>query len=103
MCQECVKEGRMTQAELDEKLAAGDKNAIPMMELPLMDFLLAISDMVSESIGAGEISIQDGLDLSTEFMDAYADLRREAGNPITPAEMEAVPQTYAEAKGAPWN
>jgi hypothetical protein len=54
MCQICVDEGLMTQAELDARRTAGDQTVIPMIELPPEEFRAANVRMVQEAIEAGE-------------------------------------------------
>jgi hypothetical protein len=100
MCQQCVKDGYLTQAELEQGLAAGDRTLIPIYELPAAEFMSALTDMVAAAIQSGtdpKAALQKALDLT----DAYREIRRQAGNPLT--EEEALALLNDPRMSAPWN
>jgi hypothetical protein len=89
MCQECVADGHMTQAELDARIAAGDRNVIPIHELPLQEFLDALSEMGAKAMVRG-MPRAEVLRISREQVDSYAIWREREGRPVTDAEVSAL-------------
>lgn len=105
MCSGCVKDGRMTQAELDEAMAAGDKSVIPLFEMNLNDAMVAITEIAGtmaiamSDAGETESEIEElGKLIATLLLDGYVGQRALDGNPVTPEELASVPDSFAEAK-----
>jgi hypothetical protein len=98
MCQECVTEGRMTQAELDEAIKSGDTTVTPMLELPPKAYLVAVTEVLAEAL-AGGLPLGEGLKLADSFLEAYVIARSEIGKPLSEKDLADIPRTYSEAKG----
>jgi hypothetical protein len=89
MCQKCVEEGFLTQAELDRALAKGDRTVRPIDELSLPDFIEAAADKMATALQAGadvEATILAGMDL----LDLYQEMRVRSGSPITDEELATI-------------
>ena len=103
MCQHCVTDGHMTQEELDRRVTAGDRKVIPMDELPLQEFMEALSEMVADAVNGGMLR-DEALSLAKDEMDRYYLLRAESGRPVTDAEVAALRAPARDrAEPARWN
>jgi hypothetical protein len=100
MCQRCVADGHLTQDELDRRVAAGDITVTPVTELPLEQFLASVAQIMGEAIANGMPRATAYL-LATAELDKYMDLRAAEGNPVTAAELDALPKSMPES--AQWN
>jgi hypothetical protein len=77
MCKCCVDEGRMTQAELDERLAAGDVTVQAMADQSPEEFAKALDAMMDEAIAAGEdplVATMTAILVAQEYREARAGL-----------------------------
>jgi hypothetical protein len=73
MCQMCVTDGLMTEAELSQALAAGDKSIIPMMDLDPEDFAQELNKLMLESIARGispDQAVAAGIDTAKAYVKA---------------------------------
>jgi hypothetical protein len=102
MCQECVKDGRMTQAELDQRIAAGDRNVIPIDELTLQEFMVTLSELTTEAIGRG-MPKDEAFKYAAAEMDKYLAARETVGRPVTDAERDALVNPWEAQEAARWN
>lgn len=102
MCKTCVDEGRITQAELDQRLAAGDRKLMPIEELGLLEFMDSISEMGGRAIaeGAGWDAVYA---VAEEQLDIYMNRRAMLGNPPTDDEVAEVGRAAEQRIGALWN
>jgi hypothetical protein len=84
MCQECVKDGTLTQEELEARRAAGDQSVLPMTQLPLDEFIDQVSLMAAE-FGLRTMNPRNGI----VFLDSGIDAYREAHPEITSQDIVA--------------
>ncbi len=101
MCQECVKDGRMTQVELDEAVAAGDRSVIPIEDLEPVEFLMAVSDMAAKAVREG-MTPAAAHEFMAEQIVLYVDRREAAGKPATAGELAKV-AAWSRSAASSWN
>lgn len=53
MCQDCVTNGLMSQEQYDHAMQAGDRSVMPMVSLPIKEFVTQMAEMVAEDITTG--------------------------------------------------
>jgi hypothetical protein len=105
MCQECVTDGRMTQAELDRRIAAGDRSVIPIDELTLPEFVDYAAEAAATAILNGMPRDEAHARLSDE-MESYLAWREGDDRPVTEDELRTVADSITEGRKAvasPWN
>jgi hypothetical protein len=108
MCQDCVKDGYLTQEELDRRIAAGDRDVIPIDELSLQEFMDALSALTAKAVLDGVDPVV-ALGLATADLDRYVAGREAQGRPVTEAESAALVDPYTKRmaekikEAAPWN
>lgn len=73
MCRHCVDENLMTEAELSQALAAGDKSIIPMADLDPEDFAQTLTRLMLEDIARGvspDQAVAAGITAAKEYVKA---------------------------------
>jgi hypothetical protein len=84
MCQKCVEDGTLTQEEFEARRAAGDQSVLPLIELPLDEFLDQVS-LAAAEYGMRTMNPRNGI----VFLDGGIDVYREAHPEVTSQDITA--------------